>query len=315
MESLTYSLNATVPVFLVIVLGYLFRRAGILNENFVAVSNAFNFRVTLPVLLFCDMAASNLREEFDVRLVLFCAVVTTVGFFSIWILARLLLRDKTMVGAFVQAGYRSSVAVLGVAFISNIYGSAGMAPQMMLGCVPLFNVYAVVVLTFEGEQAGAARDNLIRAAKGVAANPILIGLLLGMLVSALGLTLPAAVDKTLNMVGGMATPQALICIGAGFEGEKTIAKIKTTAAAAAVKLMVLPAVFLPAAVLMGFREDALMAILIMLGSPTTPSSYVMAKTMGGDGVLTSSAIVATTLLSAFTLTFWIFLLRQLGYLG
>lgn len=315
MESLIYSLNATVPVFLVIVLGYFLRQVGILNGNFVTVSNAFNFRITLPVLLFCDMAGSNLREEFDIRLVLFCAVVTTVIFFSTWTLARLLLRDKTMVGAFVQVCYRSSVAVLGVAFISNIYGNAGMAPQMMLGSVPLFNIYAVVVLTFEGEKVGEARDNLVRAAKGVITNPILIGLLLGMLVAALGLSLPPAADKTLNLVGSMATPQALICIGAGFEGEKAISKIKTTVVAATVKLMVLPAVFLPVAVLMGFREDALMAVVIMLGSPTTPSSYVMAKTMGGDEVLTSSVVVATTLLSAFTLTFWIFLLRELGYLG
>lgn len=315
MDSLIYSLNATVPVFLVIVLGYVLRRTGLLDGGFVTVSNAFNFRVTLPVLLFCDMASSQLLEEFDVRLVLFCAAVTTVMFFSIWFLARLLLRDKALVGAFVQVCYRSSVAVLGMAFITNIYGTAGMAPQMILGSVPLFNVYAVVVLTFEGAHTGLARDNLIRAARGVITNPIIIGLALGMLASVLKLSFPPVVDKTLSLVGGMATPQALICIGAGFEGNKALAKLKPTLAAAAVKLMVLPAVFLPVAVLLGFREQSLLTILIMLGSPATPSSYVMAKTMGGDEVLTSSAIVATTLLSAFTLTFWIFLFRQLGYLG
>ena len=116
MDSLIYSLTATVPVFLVIVLGHVLRRIGLLDGGFVTVSNAFNFRVTLPVLLFCDMAGSHLREEFDVRLVLFCATVTTVMFFAIWFLARLLLRDKSLVGAFVQACCRSSVAVLGLAF-------------------------------------------------------------------------------------------------------------------------------------------------------------------------------------------------------
>lgn len=315
MDSLIYSLTATVPVFLVIVLGYVLRQIGLLDGGFVTVSNAFNFRVTLPVLLFCDMAGSHLREEFDVRLVLFCATVTTVMFFAIWFLARLLLRDKSLVGAFVQACYRSSVAVLGVAFITNIYGNARMAPQMILGSVPLFNIYAVAVLTFEGEHTGSAGDNLIRAARGAVTNPIIIGLALGMLASLLDLSFPPMVNKTLGMVGGMATPQALICIGAGFEGRKAVARLKPTLAAAAVKLMALPAVFLPLAVLLGFREQALLAIVIMLGSPVTPSSYVMAKTMGGDDVLTSSAIVATTLLSAFTLTFWIFLFRQLGYLG
>lgn len=287
-------------------------RSAFWNGGFVTVSNAFNFRVTLPVLLFCDMAGSHLREEFDVRLVLFCATVTTVMFFAIWFLARLLLRDKSLVGAFVQACCRSSVAVLGVAFITNIYGNAGMAPQMILGSVPLFNIYAVAVLAFEGEHTGSTGDNLIRAAMGAVTNPIIIGLALGMLASLLDLSFPPMVNKTLGMVGGMATPQALICIGAGFEGRKAVARLKPTLAATAVKLMALPAVFLPLAVLLGFREQALLAIVIMLGSPVTPSSYVMAKTMGGDDVLTSSAIVATTLLSAFTLTFWIFLFRQLA---
>ena len=312
MDSLIYSLTATVPVFLVIVLGYVLRQIGLLDGGFVTVSNAFNFRVTLPVLLFCDMAGSHLREEFDVRLVLFCATVTTVMFFAIWFLARLLLRDKSLVGAFVQACCRSSVAVLGVAFITNIYGNAGMAPQMILGSVPLFNIYAVAVLAFEGEHTGSTGDNLIRAAMGAVTNPIIIGLALGMLASLLDLSFPPMVNKTLGMVGGMATPQALICIGAGFEGRNDVDRLEPNLAATAVKLMALTAVFLPLAVLLRLREQALLAIVIMLGSPVTPSSYVMAKTMGGDDVLTSSAIVATTLLSAFTLTFWIFLFRQLA---
>lgn len=310
-----YSLNATMPVFLVIVLGYLLRRVGLLNENFVTVSNAFNFKVTLPVLLFCDMAASPLREDFHPGLILFCAGATTVFFAVVWLLARKLLRDRRMVGAFVQASCRSSVAVLGVAFISNIYGSAGLATQMILASVPLFNIYAVVVLTFEGGAPGTGREHLRRAARGVLTNPLIIGLALGMLWSLTGLTFPPIVDKTLASLSAMATPQALVCIGAGFEGRKAVAKLRPTLAAAAVKLLALPALFLPLAAALGFRGQALLAILIMLGSPTTPSSYVMAKNMGGDDILTSSAIVTTTLFSAFTLTFWIFLLRQMGLLG
>ena len=138
MDSLIYSLNATVPVFLVMVLGYVLRRAEILNANFVAVSNKFNFKVTLPVLLFTDMAATDIRADFDGALVLFSALVTLVMFSAVWLLARLLLRDRTLIGAFVQASCRSSVAVLGIAFITNIYGDAGVAPMMILGAVPRF---------------------------------------------------------------------------------------------------------------------------------------------------------------------------------
>ena len=84
--------------------------------------------------------------------------------------------------------------------------------------------------------------------------------------------------------------------------------------AACCKLMVLTTIFIPIAVKLGFRDQQLIALLIMLGSPTTPSAYVMSKNMGHEGVLTSSCIALTTLLSALTLTGWIFLLRCGGYL-
>ena len=110
----------------------------------------------------------------------------------------------------------------------------------------------------------------------------------------------------------MATPLALVPIGAGFEGKKAIAKIKPSLAASMIKLMVLPAIFLPIAVKLGYRDQALVALVIMLGSPTTPSSYIMAKNMGHEGVLTSSVVVMTTLLSSVTLTLWIFVMRYFG---
>lgn len=84
--------------------------------------------------------------------------------------------------------------------------------------------------------------------------------------------------------------------------------------AALIKTVGLSAIFIPCALALGFRAKELIALLIMLGSPTTPSSYVMAKNMGHEGVLTASAIAATTLLSALTLTGWIFILHGGGWL-
>ena len=112
----------------------------------------------------------------------------------------------------------------------------------------------------------------------------------------------------------MATPLSLLSIGASFEGTKAIKKLGPTLAAAFIKTVGLAAVFLPCAVALGFRNEELVALLIMLGSPTTPSAYVMSRNMGHEGVLTSSCIALTTLLSALTLTGWIFVLRSGGYL-
>jgi predicted permease len=113
-------------------------------------------------------------------------------------------------------------------------------------------------------------------------------------------------------MASMASPLALIAIGAGFEGRKALAKIKPTIAVAVIKLVVQAAIFIPAAIHLGFRDEKMIAILVMLAAPTTPSCYIMAKNMNNDGVLTASAVVVTTLFSAVTLTFWIYLLKTVG---
>ena len=122
------------------------------------------------------------------------------------------------------------------------------------------------------------------------------------------------VDKTINNLAVMTSPLALISIGAAFEGKKALAKIKSTAVASSIKLIVLAAVFIPIAVYFGFRDQKLIALVIMLASPCTPTAYIMAKNMDGDDILASSIIVATTFFSSVTLTFWIFILRMLGLL-
>lgn len=316
MDSLIYSLNSTLPIFLTMLVGYVLRRIGMLNNEFVNAANKFNFKITLPVMLFVDLAATDIRNNFDLRYVLFCAAVTTVMFSLIWICAKLFIKDKSIVGAFVQASYRSSVAVLGIAFIKNICGSAGMAPVMIIGCVPLYNIFAVIVLTFEAQgDCGSFSEHIKKSLKNIATNPIIIGILAGIAASLINLKFPSIIDRTLNNLAVMSTPLALITIGAAFEGKKAIAKIKPTIAASLIKLVVLPAVFLTAAIKLGFRGEELLALIIMLGSPTTASSYIMAKSMNNDDILTSSVIVTTTLLSALTLTFWIFISRYLGYIG
>ena len=118
----------------------------------------------------------------------------------------------------------------------------------------------------------------------------------------------------MDSIAATATPLALISIGATFEGRKAIRKIKPAAIASFIKLILLAALFLPIAIYLGYRNQELMAVLIMLASPSTVSCYIMAKNTGNDSVLTSSIIVLTTLFSSVTLTGWIFLLHSLHFL-
>ena len=317
MENFIYSINVTMPIFLVMVIGYILKQIGMLNDNFVTVANKFNFKVTLPFMLFKDIAGVDIKAVFDIKYVLFCAIVSTICFWVVWGTAKLLVRDKTIRGAFVQSSFRGSAAVMGLAFIQNIYGSSAMGPLMIVSAVPLYNIFSVIVLTFEAnDSTGIDKKAKIRQAGiNICKNPIILSILAGLIVGLLGIQFPTLVNKTVSNVAQMATPLALITIGAGFEGRKAVAKIAPTMAASMIKLVLQPLVFLPVAAWMGFSGEKMIAILIMLASPTTPSCYIMAKSMNNDEVLTASVIVTTTLMAAFTLTGWIFLLKTLGYIG
>lgn len=317
MENFIYSINVTMPIFLVMVIGYILKQIGMLNDNFVTVANKFNFKVTLPFMLFKDIAGVDIKAVFDIKYVLFCAIVSTICFWVVWGTAKLLVRDKTIRGAFVQSSFRGSAAVMGLAFIQNIYGSSAMGPLMIVSAVPLYNIFSVIVLTFEAnDSTGIDKKAKIRQAGiNICKNPIILSILAGLIVGLLGIQFPTLVNKTVSNVAQMATPLALITIGAGFEGRKALAKIAPTMAASMIKLVLQPLVFLQVAAWMGFSGEKMIAILIMLASPTTPSCYIMAKSMNNDEVLTASVIVTTTLMAVFTLTGWIFLLKTLGYIG
>ena len=312
MENLTFSLNATVPVFLLMILGLLFRRIGWIDEAFASKMNKFVFMVPLPVLVFRDLATVDFRQVWDMKYILFCFVAT---FLSILISAviSLLWKDVSIRGEFIQACYRSSAAILGIALIQNIYGNAGMAPLMFIGSVPLYNIMAVLVLSlFRPGQHGIDIQVVKKSAAGIVTNPIIIAIVIGLCWSAFTLPVPPIMEKTVSNIAGMATPMGLITMGASFHIKEAFEKVRPTVTATFLKLIGFCAIFLPTAVFLGFRKEGLVAILVMLGSATTVSSYVMAKNMGHEGTLSSGVVMLTTMLSAFTLTGWLYVLKSMG---
>ena len=312
MENLIFSLNATIPIFLMMLLGMLFRKLGWMDEVFAAKMNKFVFLVPLPVLLFEQLATVDFSEVWDIKFILFCFVVTAISI-TISTLISLLWKDRSIKGEFIQGTYRSSAALLGIAFIQNIYGTAGMAPLMIIGSVPLYNIMAVVVLSlFKPGNNSFDKALVKKTLKGIVTNPIIIGIVAGFVWSALKLPMPLILHKTVSSIGATATPMGLMSMGATFEMKKATSKIKPTLVAVFMKLIGFCAIFLPVAAMLGFRNEQLIAILVMLGSATTVSCFVMARNMGHEGTLSSGVIMMTTLLSAFTLTMWLDVLRSFG---
>lgn len=313
MENFIFSLNSTMPVFLVILLGYILKVKKFLSVEFADMANKLCFNIALPVMLYQDISKTNVREDMNIRFFLYCLIVTIIMFILVWIIAKLFVKDKSMVGAFAQAGARGSAAILGVAFVENICGDIGMTALMIVASVPFFNMLSVVILVCEGPGVGNEGINKIKNSFiNIARNPIIIAILLGLIASLVGFKLPVILDRGFDYVGRTATPIALLAIGAGFDIKEAITRLKPAIAASFIKLVGLPLLFLPIAIRLGFKDAEMVAILVMLAAPTTVSSYVMAKSMDNDHVLASNVIVLTTLISSITLTAWVFVLRTIG---
>ncbi len=315
-QNLVFSLNATVPIFLLMVLGTFFRKIHLLDEPTVKKLNQFVFKALLPALLFKDLASADFREIWDTKLVLFC-LCTTLCCIAIAILFSLLHKNKTERGEIIQASYRSSAAVLGMAFVNNIYGTSTMAALMIIGTVPLYNIIAVTILSITSPDNGEKQSKktlFIKTAKEVLTNPIILGIVIGLLWSTLKIPQPEIFSKTVSYLANMATPLSLIALGASFKLHDVKGNTLISFGVAALKLVVFCAIFLPVSIWLGFRDEKLISILVMLGSATTGSCFVMAKNFGHKGTITACTVMLTTLLSAFTLTIWLFILKMLGYI-
>lgn len=314
-ENLLFSLNASMPIVLLMIFGYICRKVDLLDDHTTSKLNKFTFKAALPALLFKDLSTADFRAVWDGEMVGFCVIVTILSV-AIAVVYSLFHKDKAERGEIIQASYRSSAAVLGIAFVNNIYGESLMAALMIVGTVPIYNIIAVAVLAATSpDKKGESKKMLfLDTLKGVVTNPIIIGIAVGILWSLIKIPQPAIMSKTVGYMANMATPLSLIALGASFKVEEAKSKVGVTVGICFIKLILFCGIFLPIAINMGFRGEKLVSVLVMLGSATTGSCFVMVKNFGHKGTITAFAVMLTTVCSAFTLTLWLFLLRSKGYI-
>ncbi len=315
-NDLSFSLNATVPIFIMMVLGWFMTKLKIFDDSASSKLSQFSFKLLLPALLFRDLSNADFLSIWDTKFVLFCFCVTIISIGIAFVVSRF-YREKDERGEFIQASYRSSAAVLGIAFVNNIYGSSQMASLMIIGTVPLYNIIAVIVLSLtspEKDKRKSAKEIFLKTFKDVIKNPIIIGIAAGIVWSLLEIPQPVIMSKSVSYLADMASPVSLIALGALFKVNDAKSKLTVSAVITFIKLVLFCAIFLPVAVMMGFTGEKLIAILVMLGSATTGSCFVMAKNMGHKGVITSCAVMISTLFSSVTLTLWLFILKSMRYI-
>ena len=302
------SLNVMLPVFLLIVLGIFLRKIGLLPRSLAEGMNTLCFKCFLPVLLFNNVRKSDFCSHLEWHLIAYAVGTVLVFFLLNLYLVPKLVKDPRQQSVVIQGIYRSNYVILGIPIISNIYKGESIATVTMLVAivVPLFNLCAVYL--FEKIN-GNNQHNPLKMLGSIAKNPLIVGTVLGIGYTLLDIRFPEFLDSTLDQLSGVVIPLALLILGADLKLNLDRSHLKLLAGTVTGKLFVMPLLFLPPAVLLGFRGQALASLLAMYASPAAVSGYIMAQNAGADHELSGQIIVATSLLSCFTLFVFIAVLR------
>lgn len=127
MEQLLFSLNATIPVFLVMVIGYVLQQLHVTNDSFVKTLNSFNYKITLPVLLFKDMSTADFYSVWDTGYVLFCFFVTLFCIVITWVVAGIFIRTNPVW----ESLSRQAIEAVPLSWVSPLYRTSTGTPAWL----------------------------------------------------------------------------------------------------------------------------------------------------------------------------------------
>ena len=310
MESLLLSAKVVFPLFVFMALGYLLNMLGFLGKETKSQMNKLVFKLFLPVSIFVNIYTSDIEMKNQGGLIAF-AVVTIIAVFVILCLIIPRFENiKSRASVIIQVIYRSNFVLFGLTVTQSIYGDEGVGTTAVLVAivVPVFNALAVIL--FEIFRGG--KINFLSILKGTVTNPLIIASVAGLIVSATGIEIPGFVMETVKDIGGLATPLALIILGATFAfGDLRIYKMQLVTSVCG-RLLLMPAIFLGIGILLGFRNHELVALMSLSASPTAVSSFTMADQMGGDGKLAGGIVVLTSIGAVFSIFMWTFVLNING---
>lgn len=310
MSSFAVCLNAVLPLFLVMGLGYIARCTGAISRTDVPKINKWAFRFFMPVMLFYNIYTSDLSAAVQPKIIIFAAVCVLVLYGLSFGFVMLAEKNDNMRGVMIQGIYRSNFVIMGIPLAAQLVEGADLGPVVILVAVviPIFNVLAVITLEiFNGTKPSVGKMLL-----DVLKNPLIIGIAAGIMVQLIGLKLPEAVESAANMIGRAASPLMLFLLGAFFEFKGIGTYKKQLATVCIGRLIVVPAIFLTVSVLCGIRGVELAAMIAIFGSPTAISSFTMTQQMGGDSALAGDIVVFTSALSCVTMFAWALVLKSLG---
>jgi len=322
MENLKVSFEIVMPLFLYMLLGYAAKRRGHLDRALADGINNLLFSVFLPVMMFHTLYKDDLSSFRRAAFIPYAMGGLVVSFFLVYALFGFLEKNPAKKGALIQGAFRGNAIMYGLPVAISIFGADNTTEVVVVlaAIIPIYNILSVLILEICGQ---AARKGQLHTALslssvdwksvalGIYRNPLIRGVVLGVLANFLGLSLPSYIDKSMAGISAVVTPTSFVLLGAAFNLSSAGENKRLLALAAAMKLVVNPALFMALPIYWGWSGPVLGAILISFGAPTAVSSFPMAKALHCDSDLAGEIVVVTSAASIVTMFFWIFVLKQM----
>jgi predicted permease len=312
MENLVFITNLVAPVFIIVALGYFLRRLNMIDDNFVKLSSSIVFNVSLPALIFKEIALLDISKVFNPGIISFIYIGTLLVFAFSWLLAIPLVKELRNRTVFIQGSFRGNFAIIGLAIIANFYGPdvLGKSALILAFTIPLYNLLSVIALTVP--LAEKKSSNIKRILIKIATNPLILGVITALPFSYFEIQIHPVLLSTVDYIADLSIPLALIGIGGFLNFKEAKTGLKISLISTFIKLFITPFVLTYAAFLFGFRGSDLGIIFILFGCPTAIASFIMAEAMGSNSKLAGNILLITTLVSIVSLTFGLFILREYG---
>lgn len=338
MDTLLFALNAILPIILLIFLGYLLKQKKFLDEGWFKKGNKLIFRVCLPCMLFVNVYSIESFTSINWSVVVYSEIAIFATFFIGLILVKLTVPDHRQKGVILQCVFRSNFAIIGLPLAESLGGAAGKGIAAILSAfsIPTFNILAVLALTMFLESEDGHKANLKEVLIKIAKNPLIIGVVLGLIVLGIRSFIPVNADGSLvfslsgslkffydavNNLSRISSPLALVILGGLFDFAAVKGMLKEIIIGTASRVVVVPLVVIGLAVilskytgLISFDATVYPALVALFGSPVAVSSAIMAQEMDNDGVLAGQLVVWTSIASIFTTFLAVFILRSMGLL-
>lgn len=312
MENFIISINCVIPVFMMICTGALIRQVYHVPKEVFDRISTMCFQVLLPFMLFDNIYSADFSLAFDPKLIVFLGIGIVVWFIIGYALFTALEPNPRTRGAYIQCFFRSNIGVVGVAMARSMMDDVGVATVTIAVAVlaPLYNILAIIGLeTCRGGNI-SARD----AIHSIVHNNIVRSCVLGILFLLLDIPIPSAIQKGLGSIGDAGSVMTMVALGASLRFDGMKQNIKKVGFACCIRLFVAPLVLNTAAILIGFRGNALGTVLLATATPMASTSYAMALACDSDHELTGQILVTTSFFCSLTLFLWIFCFKQLGLL-